>query len=109
MTTLDRDDELDALLKRYDPAHALDPRSAARVSRRVLTRIASESERQPRFGLRRLLGLWGGVPRYAGSLAVGLALGLAVGLTGGSLTADPTQTGAAQLYAQATPLTPLGL
>lgn len=109
MTTFDHDDELDALLKRFDPAHALDPRSAARVSRMVLTRLASAAERPPRFGLRRLLGLWGGVPRYAGSLALGLALGLAVGLSGGASTASPTQTGAAQLYAQAHPLTPLGL
>ncbi|MGE4280255.1 MAG: hypothetical protein AB7G62_11745 [Magnetospirillum sp.] len=109
MTTLDRDDELDALLKRFDPAHALDPRSAARVSRMVLTRIASEAEIRPRFSLSRLLGLWGGVPRYAGSLALGLILGLAVGLASGNLGTSPIQTGTAQLYAQATPLTPLGL
>ncbi|MBI2242063.1 MAG: hypothetical protein HYU59_14810 [Magnetospirillum gryphiswaldense] len=109
MTTLDRDDELDALLKRFDPAHALDPRSAARVSRMVLTRIASETKAKPRFSLSRLLGLWGGVPRYAGSLALGLALGLAVGLSGATSTASQDGTGAAQLYAQAQTLTPLGL
>lgn len=109
MTTPHRDDDLDALIKRFDPAHALDPRSTARVSRMVLTRIASEGQTRPRFSLSRLLGLWGGMPRYAGSLALGLALGLAVGLSGGTSTASQTQTGTAQLYAQAHPLTPLGL
>lgn len=108
MTSAHRDDDLDALFKRFDPAHALDPRSAARVSRMVLTRIASEGERsKKRFSLTQVLGLWGGIPRYAGSLALGLALGLAVGLSG----LDQAQAVATplDLYAYAQPLSPVGL
>lgn len=41
--TIDRfHDDLDALLKRHDPARRIDPQSVARISRAVLTRIAAE-------------------------------------------------------------------
>lgn len=109
MTTTRFDDELDALLKRHDPARDLDPRSVARVSQAVLTRIAAENLAQPGWSLRRLLGMWGGLPRYAGSLALGLALGLAVGLGSGASASSQAAPGAAQLMAQAQPLSPLGL
>lgn len=114
MTTKRFDDDLDALLKRHDPAQGIDPRRVARVSRMVLTRIAAEDQRrtsgQRLFRLlNRVLGSWDGLPRYAGSLALGLALGLAVGLAGLGTGGDATATGAAQLFAQAQPLTPLGL
>ena len=109
MTTERFDDDLDALLKRTDPALGLDPRCVARVSRAVLTRIAAESRIEPRWPLLRLLGRWNGSPRYAGSLALGLALGLAAGLAAGQSVADQPATSAARLYAQVQPLTPLGL
>lgn len=108
--TRDRfDDDLDALLKRYDPAQRIDQASVSRVSRAVLTRIAAEPQTRP-SPIRRLcafLNSWGGMPRYAGSLALSLLLGLAVGFA--SLTQTPAQPTAMQLYAQAQSLSPMGL
>lgn len=109
MTTDGLHDDLDTLLKRYDPAGQIDPGAVARVSRMVLTRIAAEHEPAWRRHLRAGFNAWGGLPRYAGSLALGLALGLAVGLVG--LETQPTlqQPSALDLYAQAQPLSPVGL
>lgn len=105
--TIDRfHDDLDALLKRHDPARRIDPQSVARISRAVLTRIAAEP---PPPWWQRLLPArsWRAVPGYAGSLALGLALGLAVGLSGlGQTQAVATPL---DLYAYAQPLSPVGL
>ncbi|MBR9971456.1 hypothetical protein [Magnetospirillum sulfuroxidans] len=108
--TRDRfDDDLDALLRRYDPAQRIDQARVSRVSRAVLTRIAAEPQTRPSLVRRFCMALnaWGGMPRYAGSLALGLLLGLAVGFA--SVTQTQAQPTAMQLYAQAQPLSPMGL
>ncbi|KAF0222966.1 MAG: hypothetical protein FD176_2281 [Rhodospirillaceae bacterium] len=106
MTTDRFHDDLDALLKRHDPARLIDRHSVARISRAVLARMAAEP---PPPWWHRLLpvGSRRALPGYAGSLALGLALGLAVGLSGlGQAQAVATPL---DLYAYAQPLSPVGL
>ena len=102
---------LDQLIRAHDPAAALAPGQVARISRTVLTRLAQDDLRRASPGrrLRRWLDRWGGVPRYAGGLALGLAVGLAVGLHGWTATADAaTGTTPIDIYASAHPLSLLG-
>ncbi|CDK97321.1 conserved protein of unknown function [Magnetospirillum gryphiswaldense MSR-1 v2] len=106
MTTDRFHDDLDALLKRHDPARQIDPQSVARISRTVLTRIAAEPP--PPWWLHLLPARsWRALPRYAVSLVLGLALGLAAGLSG--LGQAQAVTTPLDLYAYAQPLSPVGL
>lgn len=99
-------DDLDALLKCHDPARRIDPQSVARISRRVLTRIAAEPP--PPWWLHLLPARsWHALPRHAVSLVLGLALGLAAGLSG--LGQAQAVTTPLDLYAYAQPLSPVGL
>lgn len=111
MTDMDRTDDLDALLKRYDPARQISPDAVNRVTRAVLTRIAAE----PLPWWRRLpdwipAPMVIAMPRYAGTLALGLALGIGFGLgsTQESRATASQQATTLDLYAYAQPLTPLG-
>lgn len=99
-------DDLDALLKRHDPARRIDPQRVARISRRVLTRIAAEPP-PPWWQCLLPARSWRALPGNAVSLALGLALGLAVGLSG--LGQAQAVTTPLDLYAYAQPLSPVGL